>query len=96
MTLSSASTLAEVEAAYDDNANYRDDSSVAKARLFAHACRLLVRRYLSSVGNDGTSVSRNVDLIKEQLKEVDAWLDSNDTARTDGGSTVLDFREARQ
>lgn len=95
MTLSSASTLAQVEAAYDDNADYRDDASISKARAFAQACRILQRRYLSGVSNDGTSVNRNVELIKDQLAQVEAWLDSNDTARSDGGSTVYDFREAR-
>ncbi|MEY2855666.1 MAG: hypothetical protein RL030_2798 [Pseudomonadota bacterium] len=91
----SSSTLAQVEAAYDDNADYRDSSSVTKARLFAQACRILVRRYVSGIAIDGASTSRNVDLIKQQLSDVDGWLDGNDTARSSSGSVVLDFREAR-
>jgi hypothetical protein len=92
----SSSTLAQVEAAYDDNADYRDSSSVTKAREFAKACRILVRRYLSGVSNDGTSVNRNVELIKDQLEDVEVWLDGNDTARTGDSTVILDFREARQ
>jgi hypothetical protein len=92
----STSTLTEVEASYDDNSDYRDSSSATKARAFAKACRILVRRYMSGVTADGTSVSRNVDLIKGELADVENWLDGNDTARTGESTVILDFREARQ
>lgn len=92
----SSSTLAQVEAAYDDNADYRDSSDISKAREFAKACRILVRRYLSGVSNDGTSVNRNVELIKDQLANVETWLEGNDTARSADNSVIYDFREARQ
>ncbi len=95
MTLTSASTDAEVEAAYDDNADYRDTASITKARLFAQACRLLVRRYTSGVSSDGTSINRNVELIRDELRDVDTWLDGNDPARSQSSTVVYDFRESR-
>jgi hypothetical protein len=96
VTLSSASTLAEVEAAYDDNSDWRDGAgSVTKARAFAQACRILVRRYNSSVGAGGASVSRDVNRIQAALDEVVEWLLENDTTANAGGTVILDFRDGR-
>jgi hypothetical protein len=92
----SSSTLAEVEAAYDDNASYRDTANITMARAFTQACRILVRRYVSGIAVDGASTSRNVDLIKQQLSEAEAWLDGADPARSGASTVSLDFRDARQ
>ena len=47
-TLNGSSTLAQVQAAYDDNASYAEDSSVSKCRAFLTACRILLRQTRSS------------------------------------------------
>ena len=62
-TLSSASTLTEVEAAYDDNASYAEDASVAKAKAFVTACRFLIRRLPGSGGTRESHLS-----LEENLK----------------------------
>lgn len=49
-SLTSASTLAQVEASYDDNASYAEDASVAKAKAFVTACRILLRRLPAEAG----------------------------------------------
>ncbi len=97
MTLSSASTDTQVEAAYDDNSNYSDGSGdITKARNFAQACRILLRRYASSVGTDATSMSRNTSLIQSELDRALTWLQAHDTAENGGGTVVADFRNARE
>ena len=51
--LSSSSTLVQVENAYDDNASYAEDESVAKCRAFLTACRILLRRMPAQTGAAG-------------------------------------------
>jgi hypothetical protein len=51
-TLTAASTLAQVEASYDNNASYAEDNSPTKAKAFVTACRFLLRR-LPAEGDAG-------------------------------------------
>ena len=73
--LSSSSTLAEVQAAYDDNASYEEDSSIAKARAFVTACRLLLRR-VPSLMRDGEKHEIQVDLknIQAEMQRAQRWI----------------------
>ncbi len=96
MSLTSASTDDQVAAAYDDNADYREAGDVAKARLFAQACRLLIRRTPTLVGSIGAQIAQAPQLIQTQLKECQDWLDRNDTARTAGSFASFDFRAGRE
>ncbi len=95
-SLSSSSTLAECEAAYDDNCSYGDGAgSVSQARAFAQACRILLRRYNSSVGAGGATMSRDVNRIQSALDDAVGWLNANDTATSAGGVVAMDLRDAR-
>ena len=89
-TISSASTDAEVQAAYDDNASYVEDNSVDKAKAFITACRLLIRRIPTSIAVSGRSATR--DSLKSEIDEAYTWLKSRLGA---GRSRVLrvDFLE---
>jgi hypothetical protein len=79
-TINSSSTLAQVQAAYDDNASYDQDNDPGKAKAFLTACRILLSRlpHSTSMGMDHTQL--NTDLIAQQMQDARNWLAVNDTA----------------
>lgn len=92
-TLSSSSTLAQVKAAYDDNASYAEDASVTKAKAFLTACRILLRRLPArSKSGDGSEVELDVALIRKELEEATSWLSQNDLSGG-GGVRFPDFAD---
>jgi len=84
-TLSGTSTLAEVQAAYDDNASYAEDGSTAKASAFLTACRILLRRIPTEAGKGSNRVrtDENLRRIQAELHDAQAWLATHPDA-TDG------------
>lgn len=98
MTLSSASTNAEVWAAYDDNASYEEVGSVAMARSFVTACRILLRRTPQMAMHDGKNqVQNNVAVIRQEMERAQRWLASQPAASGNTGRGVVqhtfeDFR----
>jgi hypothetical protein len=96
MSVDSTSSLTEVQAQYDDNASYFEDNSIAKAKLFVTACRILLRRTASQMVKGSNQVNLNVPLIEKQLKDAEEWLLARDTAFRPGPSvTRSDFRRFR-
>ena len=97
VALDSTSTNAEVRAAYDDNASYDDDQSVAKARAFRTACRMLIRRLTeqSSDGDQSLSRRENLRQLREELSRVEQWLGQHDTDRSPPRVVNGDFRNFR-
>jgi hypothetical protein len=83
MAIDSTSTLAAVTAQYVDNADFDDsvDSAhIAKAKLFRHACRVLLVK-LPKVTGAGSEVTHlTPDLIQKEIARVNDWLASNDSA----------------
>lgn len=78
--LNSASPLGEVQAAYDDNALYDVDDSVAAARAFLHACRILQRRVPEETTKDGAGHRFGRDALKAAEDRCLAWLRSKGVA----------------
>jgi hypothetical protein len=78
--LNSASTNAEVWAAYDDNASYEEDASRTKALAFITACRIILRRRPASTGRGEQTVS--FESIRDEMQRAREWLTAN--PRTDG------------
>ena len=96
LTLTSASTDAEVEAVYDDNNSYSDGSgNVAMAQQFKQAAKMLLRRYPNQAAQDGTSIGRNTAGIKAELDAVEDWLQANDVNQNGGNVIITDTRLAR-
>lgn len=91
-TLSSSSTLAEVQAAYDDAASYYEDASVAKAKSLATAGKILIRRLPveSQIGNRH-KVRTTVALIKEEVASAQRFIAIRSTNRVKHLS-VEDYR----
>ena len=90
-TLTSSSTLADVQAAYDDNASYLEDNSVTKARAFVTACIFLMRRKAERSRHGPAEHEFDIESLRLQLKEARRWLGMNDTARTGPASTLVDL-----
>jgi hypothetical protein len=98
MSVDSSSTLPEVQAAYDDNASYAEDKSVAKAKLFVTACRILLRRTPEESGTRESHFKMSTSLIQKELEAARDWLQANDASSTgNGGPAVVrsDFRSFR-
>src|SRR5688500_6874875 len=81
-TINSTSTLAQVQAAYDDNASYAEDASVAKCRAFLTACRILLRRMPAQTGTREAQLQLNPGLIQKEMQAAQAWLEAHDTGPT--------------
>ena len=94
-TLDSSSTLADAEAAYADNLGYRREDSVAKALLFAEACRLLFHKK-PKVASHGGRVGREVHLepaeYLQEAKHAEAWAAARNTNGQIKHPSFEDFR----
>lgn len=94
--VSSSSTLAQVQASYQDNASYAEDNSVTKAKRFVTACRILIQRQPSNVVKGSNQVSLNLQLLHEELKAAQKWLEARDVDSNAGPLvTRPDFRRFR-
>jgi hypothetical protein len=96
MTLTAASTRAEVIAAYEDNASYEEDGSVTKAKAFVTACRILLRREPKRYrrGRDGDEVEIDPQIVASELEYARKWASANDTSTTTSGPRVKHFSAA--
>jgi len=82
MSLTSASTLAQIEAEYDDCADYDLVGSVERCKLFIHAARLLLRRRKDEIETGGNRVQEDRQRIERQLERAENWLGAQTIAST--------------
>lgn len=97
-SVTSSSTVAEIEAAYIDNGSYVEDASVAKCRAFITAARALMIRLPSTATKGANTLSFNLENIKEELKAAQSWLEARDTSGADlpgPAITYAQFRSSR-
>lgn len=97
-TLNSASTDVQVWAAYDDNASYEEDGSVAKCKSFITACTILIRRTPKRAGTRESDMETSIEEVRKALERAREWLAANDTAADSaGGGSVkrMSFRSFR-
>jgi hypothetical protein len=87
-SLSSTSTDAQVWASYDDNASYAEDVSVAKAKAFTTAVRILLRRLPAESGTREGNVRFDLVTLRAELQEARDWLTANDAAAAGAGAPV--------
>ncbi len=88
MPISSTSTLAEVEAAYDDNASYEEDSSIPKCRAFQTAIRILLRRLPTESGTRETNARWDMALLSKELERAQCWQAANDDGTSDNSNAA--------
>jgi hypothetical protein len=99
-TLSSSSTLTEINAAFADNCSYAEDGSATKARAFVTACTLLLNNVYERMahgGSGGQELERKTAHYLDLIKRADAWLASSPAASssTGGGVKYTDFSSFR-
>jgi hypothetical protein len=74
MPLTSSSTLADVQAAYDDNAPpFR---TVTQCEAFVNACSILLRRMPEQSGSREADVRFRMDLIRDERTDAQKWLEA--------------------
>ncbi len=99
-TLSSSSTLAEIKAAYADNASYEEDASTAKAAAFVTACRLLLIRLpkRSNLGGKSGYEVESIDPaeLRNEMAAAKQWLAVNRTSGVYGRTKELSFTGFRR
>ena len=101
MALTSASTLAEVQAQYDDNVSYDLNGSVASCKLFIEAARLLLRRLVDETqAGGGARIRQERAVIERELASAkNWWMSSDPNAGTAGGASngvrEISFEEFR-
>ena len=98
-TLNSTSTLTEVKASYDDNSSYAEDASVAKAKEFVTACRILLRRVPKRArhgGGGGEELEIDPAIVRAELKDAQMFVNAN-AGISDGGAGIkhVDFSQFR-
>lgn len=95
-TLTSASTLAEVEAAYADNASYEEDESLTKCAAFITAARILLVKLPKRAAHNERDVEMDTERISGEIKQAQAWQRANAGVAA-GGSGVkhVDLRNFR-
>lgn len=93
--LTSSSTLAEIEAAYEDNCLYDVDNDTTEARLFIQACRYLMRRYPQQQNEGDASIRFPLEQIEEQEKDAVSWLAQNDSDLRPGGNRQFSLEDLR-
>jgi hypothetical protein len=93
-SLSSISTDAEVKAAYDDNAGYAEDDSVAMARTFVTACRILLRR-LPKMAKLGGRHEVQIDprVLQQELADARQFVSENATDGSVRAFSVENYRD---
>lgn len=90
-TLSSASTAAEIEAAYLDNSYYEDDPSGAKAAIFIQSIRLKlasVNKKVQVGGSGGHLIETDPTLLLRLMESAMAFIRTTRGVAA-GGSGVV-------
>ena len=80
--INSSLTDAQIQAAYEDNASYAEENSVAKCKLFLTAARILLIRLPEEFGTRHSTTKFRMDLIQKEIESARAWLAANDTSST--------------
>lgn len=77
-----------------DNASYQEDGSVAKARAFVTACRIILLRP-RGIGHGSDRTDFAPEIIRQELAAAQDWIGSYESASVGGVSfqSVEDFRE---
>lgn len=88
MAIDSSSTLAEVQAAYDDNASYAEDGSATKCRAFLTAARILLRRVPAETNSREGGVRFSLELIRDEIQRATEWLQSQPAGSGAGESST--------
>ncbi len=95
MSISSASTDAQVQAEVEDNASYLTDGSLTKCRAYVYALtvwmfRLSKRAKLED--DHGARIERELRTFQSELKNAREWLQANG-GETDAAATQTSYAD---
>ena len=92
MTITSASTQADIVGEYLDNLSYDIDGSAAKCKLFIAACRALLVMHPNNWEQTSVKIQFDPKLWADQLNAAITWLAVNGTgSQSNGGVSHLSF-----
>lgn len=80
--VTSASTLAEVKAAYEDNVQYDVGGGVTMAQEFLVAARIYLRRMAQQTSKAGTLLQDEYRKIEAEITKAEQWLGANNPSAT--------------
>ncbi len=83
--------LADIRAAYADNASYAEVGSAAMAQRFITACRLLLLNLPKSAAHGGMraeSFEIDLQVITAEIKEAKRWIATHPDRRNIGARTT--------
>lgn len=84
--LSSNSSLAEINAAYEDHCDYDLEGSVEDCRVFIKACRILLRRMTEEDQRGDRRIRDSYVKIRDELAKAESWLKANDSTQQQYGN----------
>jgi hypothetical protein len=76
----------DVEAAYEDAAQYDMGGGVTMAKEFVVAARILLRRISKTMKRGDLEVEKRIESIEAELNRATKYVRENDTAATSGRS----------
>ena len=82
--VTSANTLQEIKDAFDDNASYKVEGDIAKAKEFIVAAMVYLRRVVDLTTQGDTTVRDEPEKIQKMLESAEEWWTANDAAATSG------------
>ncbi len=95
VTITSSSTLAQIEADIVDNGDYDLTDSIAKAKLFVHACRAWLVKKPTASAQEQHRLQFDVDQVRRMCDEAMTWLRNHpDFTAGDGVTTLADLRSS--
>ncbi len=92
MAVDSTSTFAEVEVAYDDNAGYDVNGSVAECKLFIVAGRILVRRLNEHTKQGDDESKKRSKAIQDSIDIAVKWWNTNDSSALSTSKSTTNFK----
>ena len=78
MALGSTSTLAEIQAAYDDNCGYDLFNDLTMCSNYILAVRLLIRILTDEASSGESRVRQDRALLQSELRKAESWRAVND------------------
>ena len=83
-TVDSSSTLAQVQAAFDDACSWVEDQDIAKARALVTAGTILLRRVPSTATKGSNALSSSNNEISKAIAEARVYIQAHDAAQLPG------------
>ena len=92
-TISSASSQADIEAAYLDNCGYAEDGSTTMAKAFVTACRAMQIRGITGISTGANRMQFEPGALETQIAKAERYARAMDGPV--GGVIHYDGRELR-